>query len=377
MIDNQVFFFSTGRLKLPLRCYVAALISSVVFAFSGCNSSSKTDQAAVTETDSGANCVAKGIPSRSAAVRQAASVTGSGETSTDSMAWIPGGTFQMGADEFPDARPVHNVTVNGFWMDRHEVTNAEFARFVAATHYVTVAERPLNPSDYPGVPADKLVPGSAVFTPPAEKVSLSDPLRWWQYVPGANWKQPEGPKSSLKGRENLPVVHVCQEDAAAYAKWAGKRLPTEAEWEFAAQGGKGARTYYWGNELKPGGKWIANIYQGDFPNKNTSEDGFAGVAPVQSFPANSYGLFDMDGNVWEWCQDLYRPDYYQSSPVSNPKGPKDSYDPEEPGAVKYVQRGGSFLCSDQYCIRYKAGSRGKGEVSSGSSNLGFRCVREK
>jgi sulfatase modifying factor 1 len=343
----------------------------------GCNSPNQSTDEQAQAADSAARCAAKGMPSRSAAIRTAASIDKSEATSTNEMVWIPGGTFQMGADEFPDARPLHPVTVKGFWMDEHEVTNAEFARFVAATKYVTVAERPLNPGDYPGVPAEQLVPGSAVFTPPAQKVSLANPLQWWEYVKGASWNHPQGPKSSIDGHENEPVIHVSYEDATAYAKWAGKRLPTEAEWEFAAQGGKGNRTYYWGNELKPAGKWIANIYQGDFPAHNTTEDGFVGAAPVKSFPANPYGLYDMDGNVWEWCQDLYRPDYYMKSPKNDPQGPTDSYDPEEPGAVKRVQRGGSFLCSDQYCIRYKAGSRGKGEVSSGSNNLGFRCVRDK
>ena len=293
------------------------------------------------------------------------------------MVWIPGSTFQMGSDEFPDSRPVHPVTVNGFWMDEHEVTNAQFAGFVRQTGYVTVAERPLNPQDYPGVPSSELVPGSAVFTPPAQNVSLNNPLQWWTYVGGANWQHPKGPTSTIKGHENEPVVHVSYEDAAAYAKWAGKRLPTEAEWEFAAQGGKGQRTYYWGNELKPAGKWVANIYQGDFPRQNALEDGFAEAAPVKTFPPNAYGLYDMDGNVWEWCQDFYRPDYYINSLASNPNGPPDSYDPDEPNAIKRVQRGGSFLCSDQYCARYKAGSRGKGEVTSGSNNLGFRCVKTR
>ncbi|GAB3931682.1 formylglycine-generating enzyme family protein [Larkinella terrae] len=353
------------------------MVVVITFLAISCNSETKSTSEQTAETDSGAHCVAKGMPSRSGAIRQAALVTASGETGTEDMVLIPGGTFQMGSDEFPDSRPLHTVKVDGFWMDKHEVTNAEFARFVEATKYVTVAERPLNPKDYPGVPADKLVPGSAVFTPPNQQISLENPLAWWQYVAGASWKHPAGPQSTIQGHENEPVVHVSYEDAAAYAKWAGKRLPTEAEWEFAAQGGKGNRKYYWGEELKPGGKWIANIYQGNFPNQNAKEDGFAGIAPVRSFPANPYGLYDMDGNVWEWCQDLYRPDYYRNSPKENPKGPTDSYDPDEPGAVKYVQRGGSFLCSDQYCIRYKAGSRGKGEVSSGSDNLGFRCVRNQ
>ncbi|TDB67573.1 formylglycine-generating enzyme family protein [Arundinibacter roseus] len=296
---------------------------------------------------------------------------------TTGMVWISGGTFLMGADEFPDSRPLHKVTVDGFYMDAHEVTNEQFAEFVQATGYKTVAERPLNPADYPGVPVEKLVPGSAVFTSTSQPVSLDNPLQWWEYVAGANWAMPEGKGSSWKGREKYPVVHVSYEDAAAYAKWAGKRLPTEAEWEFAAQGGKGNRTYYWGEELKPGNQWVANIYQGSFPDKNTTEDGFAKAAPIKSFPANPYGLYDMDGNVWEWCFDLYRPDTYMNSAAKNPTGPTDSYDPDEPGVVKRVQRGGSFLCSDSYCVRYKAGSRGKGEVTSGSDNLGFRCVMDR
>lgn len=291
------------------------------------------------------------------------------------MVRIPGGDFQMGSNNFEDTRPVHPVHVNPFLMDTHEVTNAEFAAFVKATQYKTIAERPLNPADYPGVPADKLVPGSAVFTPPAQPVPLENPLAWWEYVAGANWQHPKGPHS--KAVPNEPVVHIAYEDALAYAQWAGKRLPTEAEWEFAARGGQTqALPYYWGSELKPGGRWVANIHQGHFPDHNTKEDGFADVAPVRSYPANAYGLYDIDGNVWEWCSDYYRPDYYASSPKDNPKGPNDSYDPQEPGAVKRVQRGGSFLCSDQYCIRYKTGSRGKGEVTSGSNNLGFRCVKD-
>ena len=321
---------------------------------------------------SGAACR---VPTR-AMVMQTAVVSGvSREQTTAGMVAIKGGSFQMGSTAFPDAKPVHAVTVNSFWMDAHEVTNAQFAAFVKATGYVTVAERPLNPADYPGVPADKLVPGSAVFTPPTQPVSLNNPLQWWAYVPGANWRHPQGPRSSIAGKGNEPVVQVCYEDAAAYAKWAGKRLPTEAEWEFAARAGRQQATFYWGNDLKPRGKWVANIFQGSFPAKNTLEDGFKTVAPVKTYPANPNGLYDMDGNVWEWCSDLYRPDYYQKSPVTNPKGPNDSFDPEEPGTVKHVQRGGSFLCSDQYCTRYKAGSRGKGETTSASNNLGFRCVR--
>jgi formylglycine-generating enzyme required for sulfatase activity len=308
----------------------------------------------------------------------AAEATGVTDIVPSKMVLIPAGTFQMGSNDpaFPDAQPVHEVFVNAFWMDEHEVTNAEFESFVKATGYITVAERELDAKDFPGVPAESLVPGSAVFTTPTQPVSLDNPLQWWTYVPGASWKHPFGPESNIQGQENNPVIHVSYEDALAYAKWAGKRLPTEAEWEYAAQARQPGLKYYWGNELKPGGKWMANIYQGDFPVTNTSEDGFVGIAPVRSYAPNAYGLYDMDGNVWEWCNDFYRPDYYSKSPSNNPKGPADSFDPDEPNAVKRVQRGGSFLCSDQYCIRYRPGSRGKGEVNSGSNNLGFRCVRD-
>ena len=300
------------------------------------------------------------------------------DTVPGKMVWIPASTFKMGSDDpaFPDAKPVHEVTLDGFWMDEHEVTNAQFAKFVEATGYKTVAEQPVDPRDFPGVPLENLVPGSGVFTPPGQPVPLDNPLQWWRYVPGASWRNPHGPESSIEGKPNDPVVHISYTDAMAYAEWAGKRLPTEAEWEYAAQGGKGRQTYYWGSELKPGGKWMANIYQGSFPDANTGEDGYLEVAPVKSFPANGYGLYDMDGNVWEWCSDFYRPDYYENSPAKNPKGPADSYDPDEPGVVKRVQRGGSFLCSDEYCIRYRPGSRGKGEINSASNNLGFRCVKD-
>lgn len=303
-------------------------------------------------------------------------VTATATASTNGMVWIAGGSFKMGTSEYPDAQPVHQVTVKGYWIDEHEVTNAEFKAFVKATHYVTVAERPLNPADYPGVPLDKLVPGSAVFSPPTNNVALDDYQNWWKYVAGANWKHPSGPKSSIDGLDNYPVVQICYEDAKAYAKWAGKRLPSEAEWEFAARAGRPNTKYYWGTELKPKGKWQANIFQGSFPNNNLAEDGYKEAAPVRSFPKNPFGIYDLEGNVWEWCSDLYRSDYYKSSPKLNPKGPTSSYDPEEPGVEKHVQRGGSFLCSDQYCIRYIAGSRGKGETTSACNHLGFRCAKD-
>ena len=306
------------------------------------------------------------------------------------MVWIPGGEFSMGSvdprsmicggpDAMPDARPIHRAYVDPFWMDATEVTNEQFEKFVKATGYVTVAERTPRREDFPEAPAENLVPGSVVFTPTTEPVLLNNHFQWWRYQPGANWRHPEGPGSDWKSRERFPVVHIAYEDAEAYAKWAGKRLPTEAEWEFAARGGLSNQLYSWGDILKPGGKWMANIYEGPFPVKDTGEDGFAGVAPVAQFPGNGYGLFDMAGNVWEWCSDWYRPDYYQTLAAGrvtkNPKGPADSFDPGEPGIPKRVHRGGSFLCSDQYCTRYMVGTRGKGEVSTGSNHLGFRCVR--
>lgn len=318
----------------------------------------------------------KATSSKRALLMQSVQTTIAQKVSTAGMVLVEGGTFAMGTSEFPDAQPVHKVTVNKFLIDEHEVTNAQFAEFVKATQYVTVAERPLNPADYPGVPLDKLVPGSAVFKPTKDNVSLSNYQQWWEYVAGANWRHPTGPESSIKGRENYPVVQISYEDALAYAKWAGKRLPTEAEWEFAARAGRPNTKYYWGSQLKPQGKWMANIYQGSFPNNNTAEDGFADAAPVKSFSKNPLGIYDLEGNVWEWCSDLYRPDYYKNSPKINPKGPTSSYDPDEPGVEKHVQRGGSFLCSDQYCIRYVAGSRGKGETSSACNHLGFRCVKD-
>ena len=287
-----------------------------------------------------------------------------------------------GRDAMPDARPVHRVFVDGFWMDATEVTNEQFQRFVDATRYVTVAERKPRQEDFPEAPTENLVPGSVVFKPSSGAVDLNDYLTWWEYTKGADWRHPAGPQSDLKGREKYPVVHVAFEDAEAYATWAGKRLPTESEWEFGARGGLSGKPYAWGEELKPGGRWAANIYQGRFPAKDLAEDGYEGVAPVASYPPNGYGLHDVAGNVWEWCSDWYRPDYYESLAATpgvprNPRGPSDSLDPMEPGVPKRVQRGGSFLCTDQYCTRYMTGARGKGELSTGSNHLGFRCVKSE
>lgn len=304
-------------------------------------------------------------------------------TAPDGMVWIPGGTFWMGCDdcEMPDTQPVHLVSVDAFWMDRTPVTNAQFAQFVKATGYLTIAERKPDPKDYPGVDPSKLVAGSAVFNAPAKDVALDDITQWWEYVPGASWKHPEGPGTKIEGRDEHPVVHIAWDDAIAYAKWAGKRLPTEAEFEFAARGGLDRNRYAWGDDLKPGGAWAANIWQGRFPSNNFAEDGYERTSPVTAFPANGFGLYDVGGNVWQWCADWYRPDYFATLAANgvarNPQGPPDSYDPNEPGARKRVQKGGSFLCSDRYCSRYLVGSRGRGSVDSGGSNTGFRCVKSQ
>jgi formylglycine-generating enzyme required for sulfatase activity len=313
---------------------------------------------------------------------------------SEGMVWIPGGEFSMGcrlpSEEFctratltavKDTQPIHRVHVNGFWMDETDVTNDKFEKFVKATGYVTIAERAPTKEEFPTAPPENLVAGSVVFTPTPGEVPLDNHYRWWNYVQGANWRHPEGPQSDIKGKGNYPVVHIAYDDAVAYAKWAGKRLPTEAEWEFAARGGLPGKPYAWGEQFKPGGKFMANTYQGRFPVKDTGDDGFAGISPVKAFPPNGYGLFDMAGNVWQWCSDWYRPDYYEQllaagGTARNPQGPASSYDPSEPGTKKRVQRGGSFLCTDQYCTRYIVGTRGKGETDTGCNHLGFRCVKD-
>jgi formylglycine-generating enzyme required for sulfatase activity len=308
------------------------------------------------------------------------------------MVWIPGGEFSMGANDPPDmddvgmkatldARPIHRVYVDGFFMDRTDVTNAQFAEFVKATGYLTVAERTPTAEEFPGAPPENLFAGSVVFSPPDHAVSLDNHFQWWSYMRGANWRHPLGPRSDLQGKENYPVVHIAYADAEAYAKWAGKRLPTEAEWEFAARGGQAGKPFVWGDEFRPRGAWMANTHQGHFPQKDSGEDGFIGIAPVGHYSPNAYGLYDMAGNVWQWTSDWYRPDYYQqlasaTTVARNPQGPESSLDPYEPNQPKKAQRGGSFLCTDQYCSRYIVGTRGKGEISTGTDHLGFRCVRD-
>jgi formylglycine-generating enzyme required for sulfatase activity len=297
------------------------------------------------------------------------------------MVPVPGGTFWMGRADGPaDEQPPHEVTVASFEMDATEVTVGQFAAFVKATGYVTVAERTPDPHKYPGADPALLKPGSAVFVP--SDAPLNGPWAtphppWWRYVPGASWRNPEGPQSTVKGRKNYPAVQIAWEDAAAYAKWAGKRLPTEAEWEWAARGGLGRKPYCWGDAPNgAGGVWYANAYQGKFPAADEGADGFAGLAPVKSFPPNGYGLYDMSGNAWEWCADWYDPGYYAAAPKDNPKGPEKGPLVEGEGQPQKVRRGGSFLCDDSYCRRYVPSARDKNPTDSSANHTGFRCVKD-
>jgi sulfatase modifying factor 1 len=297
------------------------------------------------------------------------------------MIWLPGGTFIMGSDShYPEEAPAHTVTVAPFWMDSFAVTNERFSWFVARTGYITVAERRPDPADYPGAPEDLLVPGSSVFVKPTHRVSLANPYNWWSYVPGAQWRHPQGPDSSLLGRDDHPVVHVAWEDVEAYATWTGKTLPTEAEWEFAARGGLDGAEYAWGTELSPGGRSMANTWQGEFPIQNTMDDGFEGTAPNGSFPPNGYGLSDMIGNVWEWTADWFERHEamaHACCSLDNPRGgsAEDSVDSAQGGSIpRKVMKGGSHLCSPNYCQRYRPAARMPQHVDTATSHLGFRCV---
>jgi formylglycine-generating enzyme len=366
-------------------CSAPAVLCVAAMTLLACSGrSTKSPSPAATPADGGAASVSPFLPT----VENRTPPPG---PAPEGMAWIPGGEFSMGSDvageslcALPgvtrDAQPIHRVYVDGFWMDRTEVTNAQFEEFVRATRYVTIAERAPTREEFPTAPPGNLVAGSTVFTPTSGPVALDDYFQWWRYQKGASWRHPEGPGTNLTGKEQYPVVHVAFADAAAYARWAGKRLPTEAEWEFAARGGLTGKVYAWGDELRPGGRWMANIYEGRFPVRDDGEDGFAGIAPVAQFPPNGYGLYDVAGNVWEWVADWYRPDTFARLATAggvarNPQGPDTPYDPAEPAEKKRVHRGGSFLCTDQYCTRYMVGTRGKGEVSTGTNHLGFRCLK--
>ena len=307
------------------------------------------------------------------------------------MIYIPGGDFTMGTDEdnaYDHERPAHKVHIDGFYISETEVTNEQFKKFVDATGYKTIAERKptwdeLKESLPPGtmpIPDSVLLPGSLVFYRPSAPVMLDDYSQWWVFIDGADWQHPEGPQSNLDSRWDHPVIHIAYEDAVAYGKWDGSRLPTEAEWEFASRGGKEQQRYSWGSEITPEGKLMANTFQGSFPVYDLKEDGFESTAPVRTYPPNGFGLYDMIGNVWEWTSDLYDVNYYKSLSAKtsdNPAGSSKAFDPNEPYAVKRVTKGGSFLCASDYCSNYRPSARQGSSIDSGSSNIGFRTVRDQ
>lgn len=356
-----------------------------------CSCNSTDPSAAVTEKKDTAVSCESNLPARFPVASADISIAQSDSVSHKGMIWVAGNTFRMGASDNegrPDEYPQHSVTVNGFWIDATEVTNAQFRQFVDATGYVTTAEKKpdweeLKKQLPPGTPKpadDVLVAASLVFTPPTHAVPLDDASQWWAWKKGASWRQPQGVGSDIKGKDNYPVVHISWFDATAYAKWAGKRLPTEAEWEYAARGSLQNATYPWGAEDIEAGTPKANTWQGSFPDKNSSWDHFKALAPVKSYAANQYGLYDMAGNVWEWCSDWYDANWYTSiknTNTANPTGPAQSNDPMEPTVPKKVVRGGSFMCNASYCKGYRVTARMKTSPDTGLEHTGFRCVSSK
>ena len=300
------------------------------------------------------------------------------------MLYLPGGTFRMGSDRhYPEEAPAHRVTVDAFWMDRAPVTNRDFREFVDATGYVTFAEIAPDAKDYPGALPHMLKAGSLVFSPLDRPVDLRKSANWWTFVFSANWRRPYGRKSSIRGLDDHPVVHIAYCDAEAYAAWAGKELPTEAEWEFAARGGLDGAEFAWGDQFTPGGKHMANSWQGEFPRQNLAEDGFERTSPVTAFPSNGYGLHDMIGNVWEWTADFYASKHEADAakPCCIPHNPRnvradESYDPQLPDIriPRRVVKGGSHLCAPNYCRRYRPAARHAQPIDSSTSHIGFRCV---
>ena len=304
--------------------------------------------------------------------------------SADDMVWIAGGTFQMGSDRhYPEEAPVHRVAVDGFWIDRTPVTNRQFRRFAEATGRITLAETPPDPKDYPGALPHMLYAGSLVFRRPIERVRADHWQAWWSFLKGADWRRPYGPGSSIEGLDEHPVVHVAYDDALAYARWAGKDLPTEAEWEVASRGGRDGADFAWGDEFAPGGKMMANTWQGHFPWQNLAQDGYERTSPVGAFPPNAYGLLDMIGNVWEWTSDWFNPRHPADAakPCCIPRNPRsgreaESYDPCQPGIriPRKVLKGGSHLCAPNYCRRYRPAARHPQPIDTSACHVGFRCV---
>jgi formylglycine-generating enzyme len=371
---------------LSLKYYLVVFLAVLLFS---CKNQKSKSTAIAVKDDSATSCMM--VPARFSATSVDSSLKFNGDTSVKGMVFIKGGTFMMGGDNAQasaDEYPKHKVQLNSFWMDATEVTNAEFAKFVKATHYITTAEtkpdwEEMKKTLPPGTfrpPDSLLVAASLVFHQTSGAVDLNDYSQWWSWVKGADWKHPEGPGSSIEGKENYPVVQVSWYDARAYCKWAGKRLPTEAEWEFAARGGLENNIYPWGNEPINEGKPKANSWGGKFPYYNDDRDGFVKLAPIKSFMPNRYGLYDMAGNVWEWCSDWYDGAYYKSfanAVAINPKGPAKSNDPMEPYTPKRSLRGGSFLCNDSYCSGYRVARRMKSSPDTGLEHTGFRCVKDE
>lgn len=367
--------------------YKAVILGLLLFSIGGCNK--KSGKTSTNVNDDTMSCETV-LPSRFSVSKDTINTSESTKISYEGMVQIPAGEFMMGASDNegrPDEYPQHPVKINSFWMDVTEVTNAQFKKFVDATGYVTTAEikpdweemKKQLPADIPKPDERLLVAASLVFTPTPTAVNLNDASQWWNWIQDANWKHPQGPTSNIKGKDNYPVVHISWDDANAYAKWAGKRLPTEAEWEFAARGGLVDKKYFWGDEDPEKGKPKANIWQGKFPYINTSIDKFKGAAPVRSFAPNKFGLYDMAGNVWEWCSDWYTPEYYKELRANlsiNPQGPAKSYDPMEPTVPKKVVRGGSFLCNSSYCKGYRVTARMKSSPDTSLEHTGFRCVAD-
>lgn len=365
----------------------AAVCIVVCLVVQACSSGNTEKQTAALE-DTSVSCMA--VPSRFGGATDTSGIAFGGDTSHAGMVLVPGGIFEMGGDNdqaSADEYPKHRVQVTPFFIDVTEVTNAQFKKFVDATGYVTTAEKKpdweeLKKSVPPGTPKPPdsvLVAASLVFKPSSGPVNLQDYSQWWGWVKGADWRHPEGPGSSIEGKDHYPVVQVSWDDAMAYCKWAGKRLPTEAEWEFAARGGLVNQVYPWGNEHVNEGKPKANSWEGKFPYLNTKKDGYFTAAPVQSYAPNGYGLYDMAGNVWEWCSDWYDYNYYSSLKdrlTVNPKGPAQSYDPQDPYTPKRSLRGGSFLCNDAYCSGYRVARRMKSSPDTGLEHTGFRCVKD-
>lgn len=367
------------------KSIIFSLLLFAIFTTSCNNSKSNT---VINKMDSAHSCM--NVPNRFGNNADANAVQFSGDTSVAGMVLIPGGIFDMGGDNeqaSADEYPKHKVQVSTFYIDVTEVTNAQFKLFVDATGYKTTAEKKPDweelkktlPPGTPKPPDSVMVAASLVFKETTGPINLNDYSQWWHWVKGADWKHPQGPGSSITGKENYPVVQVSWDDAMAYCKWTGKRLPTEAEWEFAARGGLANNIYPWGNENVNTGKSKANMWEGKFPYLNEKKDGFITAAPAKSYPANPYGLYDMAGNVWEWCSDWYNADYYktiENTTSVNPKGAEKSFDPAEPYAEKRSLRGGSFLCNDSYCSGYRVARRMKSSPDTGLEHTGFRCVRD-